>query len=176
LALTGFFIGAQLGTSFAVAHNAEPVEIVLIEHIVGVVGAVLFYYLYFVGFFLAGLGLGASVGSIIAANLGLTQNPATVLIVIAAIIGGLLGFVLSKYIIMISTAFVGATQIIGAAVLLFLPGAVNVQSLADLQQRLGHTGALIATVGIAILAIFGFFFQVRTNAPVHAPIVEERPV
>ncbi|HLY26853.1 MAG TPA: DUF4203 domain-containing protein, partial [Aggregatilineales bacterium] len=166
LAVAGFFIGAQLGASFALAHTSQSVVIVLIELITGVIGAVLFYYLYFVGFFLAGMGLGASVATVLAANLGLTQEVATVVVVIGAIIGGLLGFILSKYIIMISTAFIGATQIIAAAIMLFMPSVGAVQSWSDLQARLGHTGLLIATAGIAVLTIFGFFFQFRTNEPV----------
>src|SRR5258708_28054745 len=174
LAIAGFFIGAQLGASFGVAHTTQSIVILLIEVITGIVGAVLFYYLYFVGFFMAGLALGASVATVLAANLGLSQDVTTVITVIGAIIGGVLGFVLSKYIIMISTAFIGATQIIAAALLLFVPGVGAVQNFSDLQQRLGHNGTLIATVGIAVLAIFGFFFQIRTNEP--RAIVEETTI
>jgi hypothetical protein len=174
LAITGFFLGAQLGASFAVAHTTQSIVIVLIELITGIIGAVLFYYLYFVGFFLAGLGLGASIGTVIAANLSLSPDVTTVVAVIGAIVGGLLGFVLSKYIIMASTAFIGAVQIIAAALLLFVPGIRVVQNFSDLQQRLGHNGTLIATVGIAVLAIFGFFFQVRSHEP--RVIAREEPV
>ncbi len=159
LAIVGFFVGVQLGA--ALFSNTQGFVLLLVEIVIGILGAVLFYFLYFVGFLIAGLSLGASIGTLIAANFNLPPDITPILIVIGAVIGGILGFFLSKYIIMIGTALLGAAQLMAATLLLFLPETRR--SLNEIPQRLGQGGTLLATVVIFVLAILGFIVQFRTE-------------
>src|SRR5258708_3124924 len=103
LAIAGFFIGAEL--AMGLVNSDQILVTILVGLVGGLIGGVLFYYLYFIGTFLAGLWLGATVGGLLVQNLSLSANAATVTVVVCAVIGGVLGLLLAKYIIMISTAF-----------------------------------------------------------------------
>jgi hypothetical protein len=156
LAILGFFVGA--GIALQLISTNQPVLMVLVGIIGGLIGSLIFYYLYFIGTFLAGIALGATFGSLLAANLNVAPNVTTILVAIGAIIGGMLGLVLSKYIIMLSTAFTGAAQVIYAAVLL-LPGTQLVQNATQVTIQIGQTQWLIMTLAILVLGAVGFAAQ-----------------
>ena len=156
LAAVGFLIGLQLGVAL---FGALGLLLMVIEVAVALVVAVLFYFLYFVGFLIAGLGLGVSLGALIAANLSLSATAALVVVLISAALGGVLGFLLSKYIIMISTALVGATQMVTAGLLLLLPR----QSLRTFPERVPRGELLVATAIVLVLAVLGFIYQFNSS-------------
>lgn len=172
LAVAGFFVGAGIG--IALAGNSPQVIMALAALIGGVIGAILFYFLYFVGPFLAGIGLGITFGTLLAANLNANANTVNVIIIVGAVVGGILGLVLSKYIIMISTAFVGAAQII-TAIALFIPGTHVVRPTGTLDLVFNQSTSLLMSLSIIILAIIGFAVQARLNRRILPP-PEVRPI
>jgi Domain of unknown function (DUF4203) len=167
LAIVGFFVGAGVG--IALTGGDQQIIIALAALIGGVLGAILFYFLYFVGPFLAGIGLGITLGSLIASDLNVAANTANVIIIVSAALGGIVGLILSKYIIMISTAFVGAAQII-TAITLLLPGTHTVgSSVGTIQLLLPQNTTLLMSLSIIILAIIGFMVQARLSQRVLPP-------
>src|SRR5262249_1942040 len=170
LAVAGFFIGAEL--AMALVNTDQILVTILVGVVGGLIGGILFYYLYFVGTFLAGLWLGATVGGLLIQNFTLTGNAATIAVIVCAVIGGVLGILLAKYIIMISTAFTGAAQIV-YAVLLLLPGTTFATGANQVELRLAYPQSAIVTLVIIVLAAIGFAVQYNTNRPV---VVENRNV
>src|SRR5262245_20790379 len=69
LAVLGFILGAVLATSLL--NTNETVSMIIVGVIGGLIGAVILYNLYFLGTFLAGVGLGGTAATILAANLRL---------------------------------------------------------------------------------------------------------
>lgn len=166
LAITGFFVGAGIGV--ALAGNAQQSIVILAALGGGLLGAILFYFLYFVGPFLAGIGLGITLAGILAADLNATASATNVIIIVGAVLGGLIGLALSKYIIMLSTAFIGASQII-AAIMLLIPGTHVVRAGGTVGLFMGQSTSLILSVAVLILGIIGFLFQARLNHRVLPP-------
>src|SRR5579859_341496 len=160
LAIVGFFVGAAI--AIGLINTDQTVVILLVGLIGGLIGATIFYFLYFIGPFLAGIFLGATIGAILAGDLGLSSTGAGILVIIGAVIGGLLGFVLSKYIIMLSTAVTGAAQIV-YAVLLLLPSTHVIQAADQVQVNLTSTQSVVVTLIILLLAAVGFAVQVGMN-------------
>jgi len=156
LAIVGFIVGSGIAVGLI---NSDQTIIILI---VGLIGGTLFYFLYFIGPFLAGIFLGATLGAIFASDLGLTSTAASIVVIIGAVIGGLLGFILSKYIIMLSTAVTGAAQIV-YAVLVLLPSTRIVQPTNQVRVNLTSAQSVIVTVVILLLAAVGFAVQVGMN-------------
>jgi hypothetical protein len=173
LAVIGFFIGA--GFAIALVNSDQALINALVGLVGGVIGATLFYYLYFIGTFLAGIALGGTVAAVLAANLNLTSNVTNIVVIVGAVIGGILGIIFSKYIIMLSTAFTGATQII-YALLLLLPGLRFVQRANQVEFRLDQPQTLIVTLVILILAAIGFAVQYNTNRHTVVVTTHQSPV
>ena len=160
LAIVGFFVGA--GIAIALVNTDQSAVNLLAGVIGGLIGATIFYFLYFLGTFLAGIALGATVAAILAGNLGLTASATNIVVLVGAVIGGILGFVLSKYIIMLSTAVTGATQIV-YALLLLLPGTHVLVQGNRVDFRLDQSQGLLVTLGILLLAAVGFAVQYGMN-------------
>lgn len=168
LMILGFLIGAGLAVTFL--HSDQTIVMILIAVVGGLIGAFIFSFLYFVGTFVAGLLFGAAVGIVLAQTVHLSPTATTIAIVIGAVLGGLLGFILAKYVIMLSTAFTGAAQIVYAVLILFLnPPRPSLDSLA-------RNESLIVSGAILVLAAVGFLVQfstdhrtLRLNEPTPAP-------
>ena len=173
LAIAGFFVGA--GIAITLVGNAQQAIVILAALIGGIIGAILFYFLYFVGPFLAGIGLGITLGGILAADLNVTGSTANLIIILGAVIGGILGLVLSKYIIMLSTAFIGAAQII-TAIMLLLPGTHVVRSTGTLDLLFGQSTSILMSLSILVLGIIGFIVQSRLNQRYLPPTTTATPI
>lgn len=113
LALSGFFIGALLPSSFmAPSSSATMVMVALVG---GLVGAAIMFTAYFVGVALAGAVLGALVANLLFARAG---DPHLLTVVIGAVAGSALAMWLQRYFIIIATSFGGAwTIFVGAMAL-----------------------------------------------------------
>ena len=114
LGINGFIIGALLATS---AMSASSMWTLAIAAIVGgLIGAVLMIAAYFVGVAIVGAGVGA-----MAVHLGWSlahAEPPFWAVMIAAILGALGALAITRYMIIVGTAFGGAWMlIIGAAAL-----------------------------------------------------------
>jgi hypothetical protein len=166
LSIAGFFVGAGIG--IALAGNAQQAIVILAALAGGLIGAILFYFLYFVGPFLAGIGLGITLAGILASDLNATASTTNIIIIVGAVVGGLVGLALSKYIIMLSTAFIGAAQIIGA-IMLFIPGTHVVRAAGTVDLLMGQSTSLVLSVAIFVLGLIGFLFQARINHRVLPP-------
>lgn len=122
LGINGFIIGAMLATS---AMSASSMWTLAIAALVGgVIGAVLMIAAYFVGVAIVGAGVGA-----LAVHLGWSlahAEPPFWVVMIAAILGALGALAITRYMIIVGTAFGGAWMlIIGAMALMGNPAAAK---------------------------------------------------
>lgn len=110
LGLMGFILGGILAGAIAFALSQEEAVAILAGLIGGCVGAILMVILYFVGIFLIGAFLGAGLGT--ALFLAAESNPEPAVLVILGIIGGVIALILQKFIIIVSTSFGGASNVV----------------------------------------------------------------
>ena len=122
LGLMGFAAGAALGGMIGYELSSGEGSLMLVGGVVGaLVGAVLFAYLYYIGVFVIGAALGAVLTSGGAA-VAHVQELSLVVLLIAAVAGGVVALVLQKLAIVLSTALSGAWfAIVGALYLLGRP-------------------------------------------------------
>ena len=115
LAIYGFFIGAMLASSIMASSNAMGMIVAAL--VGGVIGSIVLFFAYFVGIALVGAGLGALVAHFGWAQVSATEQPLAVLLV-CVVIGTVVALVLQRYVIIVSTAFLGAwTVVVGALAL-----------------------------------------------------------
>jgi uncharacterized protein DUF4203 len=112
LAIFGFMFGAWIASSMMGVTNTAGMLVAAI--LGGLAGALILVFAYFVGIALVGAGLGATV-----AHVGWTQfraaDPPALAVIALAILGAFGAMWLQRYVIILSTAFVGAwTLIVGA--------------------------------------------------------------
>ncbi|MSR33061.1 MAG: TMEM198/TM7SF3 family protein [Gemmataceae bacterium] len=161
LALTGFIIGAVLAG--AVGHEfSHQVPVTLLAGFVGgFIGAVLLVALYFIGIFLFGAFLGGIVG--LALFEAAQSNPEPAILIILALISGVVALVLQKFMIIASTSFGGAWNVI-MGIAYFTTGAIDPMHIEKFfQQRGGHLYVMFL-FWIA-LGIAGMIVQYNTAPP-----------
>lgn len=159
LVVLGFIVGFFIGTSLVPDGGQGTL---LAGVILGVIAAIIFYFLYMIAFVLAGASLGLTVATVVAENLELDPTVVPLVLVAGAIIGGIIAIFVTRYIIMLGTAFSGAGLII-TGVLLLIPGAVEPVGAGEYAVQLSSGGQLLATVVWAILGFFGLVTQLRNN-------------
>lgn len=119
LGINGFIIGALLATS---AMSASSMWTLAIAAVVGgLIGAVLMIAAYFVGVAIVGAGVGA-----MAVHLGWSiahAEPPFWAVMIAAILGALGALAITRYMIIVGTAFGGSWMLIIGAMALYGNGA-----------------------------------------------------
>jgi len=106
LGLTGFIVGGVLAASIGYEMSQKEVVALLSGLVGGVIGAALMVALYFVGVFLIGAFLGGVVGVALFATAGI--NPELAVLLILGVIGGVVALIFQKFMIIVSTAFIGA--------------------------------------------------------------------
>jgi hypothetical protein len=117
LGINGFIVGALLATSAMSASNTWTLAVAAV--VGGLVGAVLMIAAYFVGVAIVGAGVGA-----MAVHLGWSlvhADPPFWAVMIAAILGALGALAITRYMIIVGTAFGGAWMLILGAAALFGP-------------------------------------------------------
>jgi hypothetical protein len=108
LALSGFILGAMLGSSL---FGASDTSLMLGAALVGgLVGAGLLFAAYFVGVALAGAGLGVLAAHLVSSATG--NDPAFLVIVLCAVAGSIASMYLQRYFIIVGTAFSGSWLLI----------------------------------------------------------------
>jgi hypothetical protein len=158
LMLVGFLIGFTLG--MAIMANSGGIGQILVGVVVGLIGAGIFYALYFVGVFLAGVALGAVVGLTLASILGASGSLPTILAIVGMIGGAILAIVLNKLMIVISTAFGGAnTMVQGLAII--LPGVFAASNAGAAATALSTS--FIGFIVWIVLGVAGVVVQYRNN-------------
>lgn len=155
LGILGFAIGAALGGALAYGSSGgEGGSTLIAALLAGAVGAALFVVLYFVGTFLLGAGTGALLGVLFFQASG-SGSPPVELIMILAIIGGILAVILQKFVIIVSTSFVGSWTIITGVFYFVEPlpyraiAIGNFNGVFRVPARLGLTIVLWILLGIA---------------------------
>lgn len=149
LVVLGFLIGFAVGTAL-VAGRAE-LTVLLVGLGSGLIGAAIMYGLYVLGVMLAGGLFGANVASAIIVALNFEGALIPIIIVIGVIIGAAVAFALKKWMIVIGTAFSGASSIIYGAGLL-------IPTISVLERR--GNPVLMAVVWL-LIGIIGVVVQYR---------------
>jgi hypothetical protein len=115
LGINGFIIGAMAATS---AMSADSMWALAVAALIGgVIGAVLMILAYFVGVALVGAGVGA-LGAHLLWSIGHAEPPLWA-VLIAAVLGALGALAITRYMIIIGTAFGGAWMLIVGGMALF---------------------------------------------------------
>jgi len=115
LAIFGFLFGAWLASSMMGVTNT--IGMLAAAIVGGLAGALILVFAYFVGIALVGAGLGALVAHVAWSELGASDPPALVVILLA-VLGAVGAMMLQRYVIIVSTAFGGAwTLLVGALAL-----------------------------------------------------------
>ncbi len=156
LALNGALIGYSLGVVLA-ADLGQNETVQLVAGIVGaVLLAILLYRYYGLAFFLFGAVMGAAAGVLLVSLLGTTGLVGYVIVIALVIIGAFIGNALKDPVIVIATAWAGATYIIyGVGIL--------VPTLPLASPGTSGTNALVSLAIAVVLAIIGASFQFRTR-------------
>jgi uncharacterized protein DUF4203 len=152
LAIYGFFIGAMLASSIMASSNA--LGMVVAALVGGVIGSIVLFFAYFVGIALVGAGLGAIVAHFGWSQVSATEQPLAVLL-ICVVIGTVVALVLQRYVIIVSTAFLGAwTVVVGALALdrgTVRASSADVWILYPFAPASGPRWVLIAWIALGIL-------------------------
>ena len=153
LGVFGFAVGAALGGLIvsSIAGVAQ-VFVLIVALAAGILGAVLAAVVYKVGVFLLGAGAAALVASFFAAGAGGASG--TLVVIVAAILGGLLTLFLQKPAVSVLTAFGGAWGVVA--------GVFHLVGWYDLQQGFQSFQGLRGTPGhflvvIACWLVLGMF-------------------
>lgn len=115
LGLNGFILGAMLTTS-AMGGTSSMFALAVAALVGGIVGAVLMIAAYFVGVALVGAGVGA-----LAVHLAYTPfhvEPQWYVVIIVAVLGALGALAITRYMIIVGTAFGGSWMLIVGAMAL----------------------------------------------------------
>ena len=114
LGIIGFVGGAYAGAMAAAYFTGGFGVIAFIAGVVGgLIGAVLIGMVYFVGIFVLGALGGWVIYTMIAGAAG--HGPRLILLIVLAVLGGILALVFQKFIIIVSTAFIGSWFVVSGA-------------------------------------------------------------
>ena len=109
LGLTGFISGAFAGASIAYYLAGGSFWVIAGALIGGIIGALLFIFLFHAAIFILGAAIGAFAGILTASLLGLGEGAALILTGTAAIVLGIAALATHKFVIRFLTAIYGAS-------------------------------------------------------------------
>jgi len=149
--LGGFMMTSLVGNTMFV----NGFFMYLMGIIIGIIGAVIMIWLYFVGAFFIGAMLGGVIGTTLFGAVNL--NPNGVILVIISIVFGLLALVFQKYMIIIATAFIGSWHMVACITCLF----DGKSCLTDMTWlfKLGGSHNYLVTLMWFLFGFLGCFFQ-----------------
>ncbi len=159
LMLVGFLVGFVVG--MAIMSSSGGIGQLLVGVVVGLIGAGIFYALYFVGIFLAGAFLGAGLAAMLVSLLNIGGGVATILVLVGLIGGAILALVLNKLMIVISTAFGGAGTLVEGAVMI-LPGVFG-SAATTLNYSILVSFNALGVIAWLALGVAGVVVQYRNN-------------
>lgn len=162
LVVWGFIGGAVIG--MAIAANSVTSTQLLAMLVSGMVGALLSRLLYHVGVFIIGVSFGVSLAIVAVGFFGIDQPP-LILGAVFGIIGGIAAVALSKWMIMVATAFSGASLIIMSVMFFF--GRYSIDNIGTLRLMeippSSRSYDQMATTAWFVLGIMGFIVQYRAE-------------
>jgi hypothetical protein len=162
LGIVGFATGAYLGaTAGAFFTGGFGIIAVIAGLIGGLIGAALVSIFYFVGVFVLGALGGWVIYTMIAGAAG--YGPQIILLVALALIGGVLAVVFQKFLIIISTAFIGSWCIVSGGFSLLGSDLGPFDLFSSPERLLRPAGGLNTIIVICwvALGIAGSIFQFR---------------
>lgn len=163
LGIMGFIAGATGGWALGLSLEPGNSGIALVCAVIGAaIGAVLYFWLFYLGIFL----LGASAGVIVAAALfeAARHQLQPVPLFALAILFGVLALVMQKFMIIVSTAFLGSYLAV-AGIFHWVPGLQNLSPLWFHHAPPGsvRSWGYVALVFWLILGLAGMSFQNRAH-------------
>jgi hypothetical protein len=157
--------GMLLGAGIAARLLTGQSDVVYYGGIIlaAVIVGFIFYRLYNLQIVLIGALMGIVLGLLVISAFNIGDEWLRVLILaMGAIIGTGIANALSKVILRVGTAFVGASMIVAGG--LFYLGRANVSANGrDITYNVNQVESLIALVVILVLAFIGYAFQTRTR-------------
>jgi hypothetical protein len=163
LGLMGFMAGASGGWALGMSLEPGNSGIAFGCAVIGaVIGAVLYLWLFYVGVFLLGASAGAIVGAALFNAAGSQPQPIPLLAV--ALVFGVLALVMQKFMIIVSTAFLGS-YLVMAGLFHLVPGLQNHSPLWFHHAQPGSAGrwGYVALVFWLILGLAAVRFQNRAH-------------
>ena len=164
MAAAGFVAGFSLGKMYI--ETTSETTTLLICILVGLAGAALMYFVYSIGVFAAGAGMGASIAKIVLPMLAIPQGGgfAIVLTIVLGLLGGILALVIKRTIIIISTAFVGAEVTVNGVVMIATGSAASLdissaEKMLDGLKSISITDKDVYFVAAIALAVVGILVQ-----------------
>lgn len=157
LALNFAVIGAAFGAALGASIAVSDAIVVLCAILGGLILGALAYFLWSFGVFLMGLLFGGVLGAELSRLLGASDTTQLAIIIIGAAVVGLIALLLRKPIVIIGTAFTGASAVL-AGVNLLAP------DLAILDRTAGGTNGVIAFVIWVVLGLLGTLWQFSRSA------------
>ena len=158
LGLAGFLVGGVLAGAAGYAISQEEAVALLAGLVGGLIGSVLMVALYFIGVFLMGAMLGGVLGVAFAAAAQSDPEPAVLLIL--AIMGGGLAVAFQKFMIIVSTGFGGAWNVV-AGIAYFTTGNMATGDIGQLIRSGGGQLYAMLLCWIA-LGLVGVIVQYKT--------------
>ena len=122
LGLIGFLIGGGVAGAIGYAVSEQEIVALLAGLVGGAIGAALMVALFFIGVFLVGAFFGGVLGGVLYAVAGNSPEPAVLLIL--AIIAGVMAVIFQKFMIILSTGFGGAWNVV-TGIAFFTTGAID---------------------------------------------------
>jgi len=160
LGLTGFLFGGSLACVIGYTISQEKVVALLAGIIGGFIGAALMSALYYIGIFLIGAFLGGVLGTVLFAVV--KSNPDFSVLFILAVIAGVITLIFQKSMIIVSTGFGGAWNVV-IGITCFTTELIHFSNLDQLFRSGGSHFYAIVLCWLA-LGIIGVIVQ-HKSAP-----------
>ncbi|MBK9123696.1 MAG: DUF4203 domain-containing protein [Chloroflexi bacterium] len=156
LGLSGVVLGWAAGHAIADAINQTGT----VQLILGIVGAilvgVLLYWFYGLAFALFGAIFGAAFGIILLPILGVTGIGGLLVVVVGAVLGAIVGTLLKDPVIVIGSAFGGATAVVTGV-------GTLAPTLPLVRPGTGTTESVVSLAVVVVLTVIGAVFQFRSR-------------
>lgn len=165
LGILGFAIGAMLVGQFVYNLTDGGMVLTVIAAIFGgIIGSALVLFVYFIGIFLIGAAAAYLLLNMLASPAGFAGNIAVVVIV--AVIGGILALIFQKFIIIVSTAFIGAWCFVSGLFYFFGSGIhpLEITELSWILKNYYYPQFYVMLAFFLLLGIAGCIFQYRLSA------------
>ncbi len=159
-----FVNGAGIGIALANRlAEGNTLLLVIAALILGLIGAALIHFLYWVGVFAIGAVAGAVLAETVLAAFG--QDAPLLLVIVVAIVVGIIALTLQRVVIVLATAFSGAWAVVSGVAALIRGQPVTLTG-AFTPPDVGRLDTLSVVVLVAwlVLAIAGAVYQFRTTA------------
>ncbi len=158
LGILGFIAGGVGAGALGYALSESQVIGLVAGLLGGAIGAALLVALYYVGVFLIGAILGAGIASFLVNGAGASSTELLILVVVA-VVSGIVALVLQKFMIIVSTGFLGAWSVVSGITYYAIGG-----DLAALERMLrqGGTQLYMMLLGALALGIAGIIVQYRS--------------